>query len=438
MSKRTCSFITLGCKVNQYETDFMAQSFMEKGFEVIPLSPESDYVIINSCTVTNEADRKSRQMFRKARRIAETAVIIATGCSIQVAEDKLLSDEIFDFYIGNGEKEHIAEIIDLIDGERYESSREKAYWLSHEQLGMKLKNAGKKTRQYIMVQEGCSNCCTYCKIFHARGTKSVSKPVESVVDEIRHLNQNGTEEFVITGINLGEYNDNGRDFYELLLELSKMPEKVRIRISSLNPEDITPRICEVLNSEKFCPHLHISIQSGSDKVLKDMNRKYTHDVILEAVRKLRERDRLFSVSCDIIVGFPGEQDEDFKQTVDLLKAIKPLKTHIFRYSPKKGTPASRFTEQIDGNEKRFRAKKLEEISDEISKEVRNRHIGEKREIIIENTENGRLTGHDEYYLKHNCDSTLLLSEGKKIRVTVTGINENSEQDEVNSEIENIY
>ena len=438
LRNRTCSFITLGCKVNQYETDFMTQSFIDKGFKVIPLSADSDYVIINTCTVTNEADRKSRQMIRKARRIADTAVIIATGCSVQVADPKDLGDDSIDYYFGNGEKKNIADIVDQIDKELYESHIQKAYWLYHEQIELGLKNAGKKTRQYIMVQEGCSNCCTYCKIFHARGTKSVSKKINHVVEEIRNLHKTGIEEFIITGINLGEYDDNGKKFHDLLKAISYMPEDIRIRISSLNPEDITSEVIEILQSEKFCPHLHISIQSGSDKILKKMNRKYIADDIIKAVYKLREIDRLFSVSCDIIVGFPGEQDEDFQETVKLLQMIKPLKTHVFRYSPKKGTPAATFAHQIDGNEKRFRAKTLEKVADDISQELRQRHIGKERDILVENTEKNLLTGHDEYYLKHFCETTLLLSEGRKIKVKIKNINDTVEQDEVNSEIENIY
>jgi threonylcarbamoyladenosine tRNA methylthiotransferase MtaB len=415
----------------------MAQCFIKKGFKVIPLSPESDFVIINSCTVTNEADRKSRQMFRRARRIASNATIIATGCSIQVADKRLLEEGSFDYYFGNGEKEKIADIIDKIDKGIYKSSIKRAYWLDNQNISLSLNTSGNKTRQYIMVQEGCSNCCTYCKIFHARGTKSVSKKIVDVVNEIRRLNKFGTDEFVITGINLGEYNDNGKKFHDLLKNISEMPEDFRVRISSLNPEDITKEVCEILRSEKFCPHLHISIQSGSNNILKRMNRKYTQSDILKAVKYLRESDELFSLSCDIIVGFPGETDEDFEQTAALLKKIKPMKSHIFRYSPKKGTPASKYDNQIDGNKKRIRAKSLEQLANKISEEVRKRHIGKKRKILIEKIEGTNLTGHDEYYLKHYCESRVLLSEKRRISVKIKGLKENSTQDEVNSEIENI-
>ncbi|MEA1883834.1 MAG: tRNA (N(6)-L-threonylcarbamoyladenosine(37)-C(2))-methylthiotransferase MtaB [Thermotogota bacterium] len=433
-NKKICSFITLGCKVNQYETDFMTQTLLNEGYRVQPISPDTDFVIINTCTVTNEADRKSRQQIRKAKKIAPNSTTIAMGCSVQVMDQD--REKIADYRFGNGEKSDIINIIKGIEVGETSSTFDKAYWLRHDQLTSSLMNSGSKTRQNIMIQEGCTNTCTYCKIYHARGTVSVSKRPELIISEINEIGQKNCKEFILAGINLGDYTWEGQNLAALLKKIDdEVHSDYRIRLSSLNPEDVTGELCEQLKLKRFCPHLHLSIQSGSNRVLKRMNREYQADTVIHAVEKLRAIDPLYSISCDIIVGFPGETQQDFQETVQLIKQIRPLKTHIFRYSKKKGTPAARFQQQIDGKIKKERSTQLDNIAKSLSYNVRKAHMGKNREIIVEQVGNNQISGHDEYYLKHNI---LLLensyTEGDKVQARIIQIPENSEPDEVNSKI----
>jgi len=436
--KRICSFVTLGCKVNQYETDFMAQTLLSAGYVVKPLSEESDYVIINTCTVTNEADRKSRQMIRKAKKIATDCITIAMGCSVQVMSPGV--HKIADYQFGNGEKTEIARIIQSIETGKSLPVMDRAYWLRHDQLACTINTSGSKTRQNIMIQEGCTNTCTYCKIYHARGTRSISKDSDMIVKEINEVGQNSCGEFILTGINLGEYDFKGVKLPELMKKIDRScnPE-YRIRLSSLNPEDVTDEMCESLQMPRFCPHIHLSIQSGSDAVLRKMNRKYTFDTVVNAVEKLRRIDPLFSVSCDIIVGFPSETEDNFHSTLELIKLIKPLKTHVFRFSPKRGTPAAIMKDPINGIVKKERFMELNRLATEISRQVRGKHIGKIRRIIVENSDHHTIIGHDVYYLKHLLKrSGKNLTEGDQIQTKILEVPKKSEPDEVNATIVSLY
>ncbi|MFP4460623.1 MAG: tRNA (N(6)-L-threonylcarbamoyladenosine(37)-C(2))-methylthiotransferase MtaB [Thermotogota bacterium] len=434
----TCSFITLGCKVNQYETDFMTQSLLNEGYKVQPISPDTDVIIINTCTVTNEADRKSRQLIRKAKKTSPNATTIAMGCSVQVMKRE--SIRIADYHFGNGEKGDIVNIIKGIEKGQTTPSVDRAYWLRHNQLTYTLSDSGSKTRQNIMIQEGCTNACSYCKIYHARGTISRSKNPELICSEINRIGEKACKEFILTGINLGAYEWKGLKLTGLLKIIDdEVNPNYRIRLSSLNPEDVTDELCEHLRKERYCSHLHLSIQSGSNDVLKRMNRKYTADTVKSVVMKLRAIDPFYSISCDIIVGFPGETDEDFQDTLNLIKAIQPLKTHVFRYSTKKGTPAARFNQQVNGKIKRERSSKLDKIAKDISYQVRKDHVGKVREIIVESATKGQLTGHDSYYLKHTVqDFDKNYTEGEKIKTKIENVPEKSEPDEVNASIVSIH
>ncbi len=436
--KRICSFVTLGCKVNQYETDFMTQSLLNAGFDVKPISEESDYVIINTCTVTNEADRKSRQMIRKAKKIATDCTTIAMGCSAQVMNPE--AKKIADYQFGNGEKAKIASIVKSIETGKALPAMDRAYWLRHDQLTYTINTSGSKTRQNIMIQEGCTNACTYCKIYHARGTRSVSKDSDLIVKEINEIGQTSCREFILTGINLGEYDFKGMKLPELMKKINQSASPdYRIRLSSLNPEDVTEQLCKSLQAPRFCPHMHLSIQSGSDAVLRKMNRKYTFDTVVKAVEKLRKIDPLFSISCDIIVGFPSETTEDFQNTLDLIKLIKPLKTHVFRYSPKQGTPAAKMKDQISGHVKKERFLILNRLATEISRSVRKKHIGKVRSIIVENFDHQTVIGHDAYYLKHLLKhSGTHLTEGDQVQTKIIEVPEKSEPDEVNATIVSLH
>ena len=430
--KKKISFITLGCKVNQYETDYMAQSLLDNGYLRTDLTADTDFVIINSCTVTNEADRKTRQMIRRAKRTAPDAKIIVTGCLSQVSPELILPE--VDYQAGNRAKTNMPQILESLENAETKAppvfKKPDAYWLRKKELNMVLKRPGNQTRQYLMVQEGCDRGCTYCKIFHARGTTLNSKAPETVIKEIKDLLARGVQEIVLTGINLGKYQYGQDNLADLIRKIDRIKDSFRIRLSSLDPDHVDAAIVETLKSDKVCPHLHLSIQSGSDSVLSRMNRGYTRSTVLKAVERLRRLNPLFSISCDIITGFPGETLQDFNETITLLEEIEPLKTHIFRYSPKKSTPAANYEHQINGKEKKRRAAQLRNTTLQISKRVRKSHIAGKRSIIVEQFLNGTVHGHDDYYLNHICKTLRAYKPNNKLQAVIKGFPENDMQDEV--------
>jgi len=415
-------FITLGCKVNQYETDIMKQELTENGHLIVSDHEEADLFIVNTCTVTNEADRKSRQMIRRLKRINENSLVIATGCLAQVDSNQLL--DIADLVIDNGKKDSIVNIVNNFVNGYFKDKFEKAYWLNRT-LNKELKHSDDRTRAFIMIEEGCDRCCTYCKIFHARGTVINSKPMDTILREINHIKETGIKEVVLTGINLGKYEYNGNNLRDVLEEIKNNIDGVRIRLSSIDPDHLNEKMYEVLSDKKFCRHLHLSIQSGSDNVLKNMNRIYTAQRVRDVAENLRNIDDNFSITTDIIVGFPGETESDFINTCDLIKTIEPLKVHIFKYSPKSNTIAAKMQNQITFSVKKERSKILNEITNKASSDFRNRFIGKNTEVLIETVE-GSVSGHDQYYLNHiimNSEDEII-GEMKRVIIKEIDINEN--------------
>lgn len=390
------AIVTFGCKINQYESEYMAERLEKAGHLVVPPQFKADVYIVNSCAVTKVAERKVQNRIRRIRRENPSAKIIVAGCYPQLNPSDP-NKYGADLSIGNKEKKEIEKYIDQI-GVLVKS----AYWTDDSQLEVVNSGYSSMKRAYVKIEDGCDRACTYCAIRFARGTKIRSKPIELVKEEVQKLLDRGYKEVVITGINLGRYGaDTGENLYDLLKELEDFEGNFRIRLSSMNPEDVDERIFDMFKDfERLVNHLHLSVQSGSDRILKRMGRNYTKENYLRIVRNLRKIDPLFSITTDVIVGFPGETEIDFGQTLRLVEDVRFSRVHVFRFSPRKGTPAAKMGGEVSGEVKKRRASELESLSKKVSGNYREMLIGKKLRVLVEKTENGISFGHDEYYIFH--------------------------------------
>ena len=419
MSK-VVKFVTLGCKVNQYETNAMAQKFLEKGYQIIEeITPENedikpDICIINTCTVTNMSDRKSRQMLRRMKEKNPETIVVAVGCYAQVAKEELAKIPEIDLVLGNNEKVEVVKHV-----EEYINNNINNVELDDVMYSKEFSDFGnvtytEKTRAVIKIQDGCDRFCSYCIIPYARGRVRSRKP-ESIISEITQIASKGIKEVVITGIHIASY---GKDFamskdnklanyrlIDLLEEINEIQGIQRIRLGSIEPLLITEEFVERLKKlEKICHHFHLSLQSGCDETLKRMNRRYTTEQFKEIVRLLRNAYSDVNLTTDIIVGFPGETDEEFNKTYQFLKEIKFYKMHVFKYSPRKGTKAAVMLNQINGDIKEERSKKLIELSDRNEIEYNNSYIGKNVEVLFEEEKDGMYKGHTQNYIMVYCQS----------------------------------
>jgi len=411
-------FITLGCKVNQYETNAMAQKFLDKGYKVIEeeIPKESDIkpdiCIINTCTVTNMSDRKSRQMIRRVKEINPEAIVVAVGCYVQVAKNDIEKIPEIDLVLGNNEKTEIVKYV-----ENYINKNTRQIELEDVSKSRNFADFGdvtytEKTRAVIKIQDGCDRFCTYCIIPYARGRVRSRNP-ESVISEVKHIASKGIKEVVITGIHIASY---GKDFIDsedenlknyrlidLLEEINKVDGIKRIRLGSIEPLLITEEFVQRLEKlEKICHHFHLSLQSGCDATLKRMNRRYTIEQFKHIVNLLRNTYPDVNLTTDIIVGFPGETEQEFEQTYKFLKEIKFYKMHVFKYSQRKGTVAATMPNQIDGKVKEKRSKRLIELSDKNELEYNKSYIGKTVEVLFEEEKDGIYKGHTQNYMVICC------------------------------------
>ena len=410
------SFYTLGCKVNQYETNAMAQKFKESGYEIVDMNDDiSDICIVNTCTVTNMSDRKSRHSLRRVKEKNPSAIIAAVGCYAQVAKNDLENMPEIDIVLGNEEKANIVQYV-----EKFIENEKKLIEIEDIATKKEFEDMGQityteKTRAFIKVQDGCNQFCSYCIIPYARG-RVRSRNAESIIKEITQIAQNGIKEVVITGIHVASY---GRDFenenglIELLEKINNIEGIKRIRLGSLEPKIITEEFMQRLSKlEKICHHFHLSLQSGCDATLKRMNRKYTTSEVKEIIERLRRYYDDVMLTTDIIVGFPGETEEEFETTYQFLKQAKLYKMHVFQYSPRKGTRAAVMPNQIDGNIKEARSKKLIELSNENQKMYNQQLVGKEVEVLFEDkeVEDGitYFRGHTQNYVlvKYKTDENL--------------------------------
>mgnify|MGYP000989215959 FL=1 len=417
------AFCSLGCKVNQYETNAMAQKFIEHGYEVVEFDEYADVYIVNTCTVTNVADRKSRQMLRRAKEINKDATLVACGCYAQVAKEELKKIPEIDLIIGNNEKNDIIQIVEnhIAQKGAEDLVSDVMYKLDYVELGTTTYT--EKTRAVIKVQDGCDRFCSYCLIPYARGHIR-SRKIENVIEEIKKVVEEGIKEVVITGIHIASY---GRDFkgeniglIDLLEEINKIQGLHRIRLGSIEPTIITDEFVERLSKlDKICDHFHLSLQSGCTETLKRMNRRYTTEEFRDVTKRLRSKFPNAALTTDIIVGFPGETDDEFNTTYEFLKEIAFYKMHIFKYSQRKGTKAAVMPNQIDGKIKEERSKKLIELSNENEYNYNKKYIGKQVEVLFEEREGEYLKGHTTNYIvvKHKTDKDDLINKIAKVTVS---------------------
>lgn len=374
----------------------MAQKLMSN-YDIVEPEEKADIYIINTCSVTNMSDRKSRQMIRRAKEMNSKAFVIVVGCYAEVAKDEIEKIDEVDLVLGNHQKANIDKYIEAyFDGRDVNDEAIESYFYDFGSI-----TYTEKTRAVVKVQDGCNNFCTYCIIPYARGRICSRRP-ESVVDEITKIAREGIKEVVITGIQVSAY---GKDFdsdyrlIDLLEEINKIDGIERIRIGSIEPLMITDEFCErVKKLEKMCHHFHLSLQSGCDKTLKEMNRRYTTAEFGEVVRKLRSIYDDVILTTDIIVGFPNETDEDFEQTYDFLKSIKFYKMHVFKYSQRKGTVAAKMKNQVSPEKKEERSKRLLKLSSDNEKDYLDEYVGKDVRVLFEEQDGEFVKGHTDNYI----------------------------------------
>ena len=410
--KKTVSFYTLGCKVNQYETNAMEQQFIKNNYEIVENTQKADIYVINTCTVTNMAERKSRQMLRRVKEINPFAVLVVCGCYAQVAKNELEQIPEIDIILGINEKNEIVQIVEnYMEKMAEQDKRSQEAEIDDVSKQKEFLDFGdvtytEKNRAVVKVQDGCNMFCSYCIIPYARG-RIRSRKIESVVSEIEKIAKEGIKEVVITGIHVASY---GKDFdnentskkirlIDLLEAINKIDGIDRIRLSSLEPTIVDEEFATRLSKlDKICDHFHLSLQSGCDETLKRMNRKYTTQIYRDAVATLRKYYPEASFTTDVIVGFPGETDEEFAKTYEFLKEIDFYRLHVFKYSPRRGTVAEKMPNQIDGNEKEERSNKLIELSNSTENKHNQSYIGKTVKVLFEEFEDGFFKGHTTNYM----------------------------------------
>lgn len=400
----------LGCKVNAYETEAMQHLLEEAGYEIVPFTQKADVYVINTCSVTNMADRKSRQMLHKAKKNNPDSIVVAAGCYVQTSEKEVLNDLSVDIVIGNDRKHDLVRLLEEYSLDSVNDTVDDINDGKHDFEELFIDQTKEHTRAFIKVQDGCNQFCSYCIIPYARG-RVRSRRFENVIAEVERLAANGFKEVVLTGIHLSSY---GVDFEEAvgLLELIQAVNAVkgieRIRLGSLEPKIVTEHFASELSKlDKICPHFHLSLQSGCDATLKRMNRKYTTKEYERGCELLRKYFVHPAITTDVIVGFPGETEEEFEQTKAYLERIHFYEMHIFKYSKRKGTRAAVMPDQIDEQIKAARSEKLIALGHDMSKEFRKFYIGKNEEVLFEEK---AVIGDKEYFVGYTKEYVKVAKE----------------------------
>lgn len=400
--KPSVAFATLGCRVNHYETEAMAEKFLREGYDVAEFENFADVYVINTCSVTNMSDKKSRQIIGRARRRNENAVIAAVGCYSQVSPNEVSKIDGVDVVLGTRNKGDVVYYVNKAkdEGKVQIAVGEVLKNRTFEELN--IEEYQDKTRAFLKIQDGCNRFCTYCLIPYTRGT-TCSKDPKKVLDEIKRLEQNGFKEIILSGIHTASYGvdlEGNVTLISLLQEIEKLNGIERVRIGSIEPSFFTDEVIEKIRyMKKLCPQFHLSLQSGCDETLKRMNRRYTAKEYEEAVYKIRENFKDASITTDVIVGFPGETEEEFNETYEFLKRIKLTKTHVFKFSPRKGTKAENMINKVDGIIKEKRSRALIELNNKNEGEFSRNLIGRKMDLLVEK-EVGKNSGFYEGYTRN--------------------------------------
>lgn len=402
---RKAALHNLGCKVNSYETEAMTQLLKKAGYEIVSFQDQADVYIINTCSVTNMADRKSRQMLHKAKKQNPNAVVVATGCYVQTATEKVAQDLSIDLVVGNNRKKDIVEILNEYYAEKEAGEQVKEEYVidinhTDEYEDLEISTVTEHTRAHLKIQDGCNNFCSYCIIPYARG-RIRSRTMESIKAELERLSASGFKEIVLTGINLSCYDDNGKKLIDVIEMADNVNGIERIRLGSLDPEVVTEDFVERLGKvKKICPHFHFSLQSGCDKTLKAMNRHYTSDEYYEKCQLIRRYIDNPAFTTDVIVGFPGETEEDYISSREFVKKVKFAELHVFKYSKRDGTVAAKMPNQIDEKIKTLRSEDLIKTGEELTKEFRQAKIGQDTTVLFEEK---ILLDNKEYWVGHTVD-----------------------------------
>lgn len=420
--KYTVSFTTLGCKVNQFETEAMTELLELEGFEVLPHSEVSDIYIINTCAVTKESDRKSRQFINKAKRINPDALVVAVGCSVQLNSEKINEETDVDIVIGTKHKGDIGRIIkDKLNNRDSLSCIEK-FSGKEDFEELKISTVHDKTRANIKIQDGCSQFCSYCIIPYVRGPIR-SRNHDDIIEEVKKIVANGYKEIVLNGIHISSYGAEKKEqdaLINLIDDINNLDGIERIRLGSLEPNIITDDFAKKISTmDKVCHHFHLSLQSGSDSVLSRMNRKYTSTEYFNNVEIIRKYMPDSGITTDIIVGFPGETDEEFNDTYEFVKKIRFSRIHVFKYSIREGTKAADMENQVADKTKSARSKVLIELGDTIANEFMNKFVGLNMKVLVETEkENNYFEGYTTNYLK------VLIKSDMNIKNTIIDVNIN--------------
>ena len=415
---RSAGILTLGCKVNTYESEYVISKLKENNYIIKDFTDICDVYIINTCTVTNTSDSKSKKMINNAIKRNPDACVVAMGCFIEANKDYQI--EGLDIAIGNKDKSKIIELLD-----EYFEKKETLKRLYNEEKtvfeDMYITDFPGRTRAFVKIQDGCENFCSYCIIPFVRG-KCRSKELDKVVQEITDLTNNGYQEVVLTGIHTGNYGvDLNTNFAKLLTELVKIEKLKRLRISSIEITELTDEVLEVIKDNKvIVDHMHIPLQAGSDEILKLMNRKYDLEYFFNKIKEIRAIRPEISITTDVIVGFPGETEELFQKTIDTCKKLELTKMHVFPYSIRKGTVAETLPNHLDQSIKKDRSRRLLEVSKELEQNYFNKYIGKEVEVLIEEVKDGYSYGHTGNYLYVKINKQL--EHNTFVKVTITEIN----------------
>ena len=437
--KKTVALHNLGCKVNAYELEAIQQLLENRGYEIVPFAPGADVYIINTCTVTNIADRKSRQMLHKAKKMNPDAVVVACGCYVQAAGEKLEEDTAIDLIIGNNKKKDLVDILENFLAEREDGGKPsdaecKSFLVdmthNREYETLSISKTAEHTRAFLKVQDGCNQFCTYCIIPYARG-RVRSRRQSDVVEEVKRLVEAGYQEVVLTGIHLSSYGidfENEDNLLSLIRAVHEIEGIKRIRLGSLEPRIITEEFVQAIAAlPKMCPHFHLSLQSGCNETLKRMNRRYTSEEFYEKCEILRKYFEKPALTTDVIVGFPQETEEEFETTYEFLKKICFYETHIFKYSKREGTKAAVMQGQIPEQIKAKRSARLIELGEKNRRAYEESFLGKTVEVLVEEKSdvNGKemWTGHTKEYMKialeseknlQNCILNVQIKDGREI------------------------
>ena len=394
MSKKV-AFKTLGCRLNQFETDSLVTDFHKAGYEIVAFDEKADVYIVNTCTVTNQGDRKSKYAINQAARSScDDSIVVVAGCMVTSKKEYLENRKDITYVVDNKTKSSVFPLVDShFKGELIHPSG-----LKQDTFNYTVVEKGFHTRSAIKIQDGCDNFCTFCIVPKVRG-RAISRPVNDILENIQKSVAMGNKEMVLTGVNISRYDFEGVRFDDLVEKILDLPGEFRVRISSIEPEGFTEKFIGLFENPKLCRHLHLCLQSGSDKVLMRMRRFYNIEQFMDIIRKFRSRYKHFNFTTDVIVGFPGETEEEFQDTYRFIQEVEFSHIHTFKYSRRTGTRADRLPEQIGEKIKNERSKKIREIADKMKIEYRKQFIGKEQTLLVErNKSKGGARGYGEHFI----------------------------------------